>query len=323
MKDKSDRIVHQMQFSLKRERNINIPSSLLGMLIIAFMLCGCINSGYSGFVYERFANGSIGPIIPGTEVIFTREDGVYSRDLRSAADGSYFQSLPPARYVVTAFHPHYNPYSSEPDFFVVQDDTYHTGNIFLQRRNGTVILLVRHAEKASDDANTNLAVDPNNQGLGLGRAEALARLVSLLNVQAVYTTDFCRTAQTGQPSALAYGFPLRIQILGGSQAGLKNCNPAIVAVVDNLPNNLSSPESLAMHLLNEWTGDTILIVGHSNTVPPLATALGAGSLCPNYLPGSPNNCVIPENEYHNMFILFIPSGGGPTEVTHRAYGFQP
>lgn len=305
------------------DRFPKLTGSLLGMLLIALLLVGCVNSGYRGYVYERLADGGIGPTISGTEITFTREDGGYTRVARSGAEGFYAQLLPPARYVVTAFHPHYDRYSSAPGFFVVEADQIHTGNIFLHPRDGTVILLVRHADKASDDTNANLAADPTNLGVGLGRAEALGELAALLGVGAVFTTDYCRTAQTGQPGALAFGLPLNIQVIGGSQAGLGNCDPAISAAVQNLPNNLSTSAALAAHLLKEWPGGTVLVVGHSNTVPQLASALGNGSLCPTYLPWSGNDCFIPEDEYHHLFILFLPSGGGPAEVTHSAYGFLP
>ena len=59
----------------------------------------------------------------------------------------------------------------------------------------TTFLIVRHAERADASANTNLSQP------GVERAAALAEVAREAGVTAVYSTDYCRTAQTAQPSS--------------------------------------------------------------------------------------------------------------------------
>ena len=56
--------------------------------------------------------------------------------------------------------------------------------------NTTTFILVRHAEKADDSSNTNLSE------AGKKRAEALAKLLSKVKIDAIYSTRLNRTQQT-------------------------------------------------------------------------------------------------------------------------------
>lgn len=104
----------------------------------------------------------------------------------------------------------------------------------------TVIYLTRHAEKAAGD-------DPELLPAGTRRAEALARRLGR-RLDAVYATDFRRTQATARPSAAAAG----VRILSYSATGT---------------------QAFADHLLNDHAGQTVLVVGHSNTIPDLVNAL--------------------------------------------------
>src|ERR1043165_8060252 len=57
----------------------------------------------------------------------------------------------------------------------------------------TIVLLVRHAEKASDAEDSPLAE------AGVERSRALARVAEAANVSAIYTTQFKRNRDTAQP----------------------------------------------------------------------------------------------------------------------------
>jgi|GEM_PF-1429530 len=84
--------------------------------------------GYIGFAY-----GGLDPI-PWVEITFVSEDGTFTRRTITNGSGYYVIPLPPQRYVVTAVHPDYHPYSSAPGFFVVTGNGYQTGNFFLTRK---------------------------------------------------------------------------------------------------------------------------------------------------------------------------------------------
>jgi broad specificity phosphatase PhoE len=300
---------------------------LVMIICSTMMLVGCCpppdSGGFQGKLYESWPDPTIGPPIPGAEISFVSEDGSITKSTTSTSSGSYRLDLEEGRYLVTANHLAYYEYSSAPDYFAVSGYEYKTRDIFMHRKAATIILLVRHAEKAStSDPNTNLDPDLNNEGIGVTRAEALAEIAANGGVAAVYTTKYCRTAQTSQPSAAELNLPLHVQPTNDSHAGLDNCDPEINVPLQPLPGH-NTPEQLAQEVLTQQSGNVVLIVGHRDTVPKLAVALGTESLCPTFLPGNSNSCNIPGDQYDNLFIVTVPDDGSPVEVTHRKYGAQP
>lgn len=103
------------------------------------------------------------------------------------------------------------------------------------------LYLVRHAEKASDGTR-----DPNLTDAGHARAQWLAAYLSDKNILGVYSTDFKRTRQTAQPTAMAAG--LEIQ-------------PYDPRALPDFARKLKALEGAH------------LVVGHSNTTPALASIL--------------------------------------------------
>ena len=87
--------------------------------------------GFQGVSYIRNPDGSIGDKISDVNIIFTSEDGSITKSVTTGAGGQYKIVLDPVRYVVTASHPGYEPYSSAPGFWVVNEGEFNTGNIFL------------------------------------------------------------------------------------------------------------------------------------------------------------------------------------------------
>lgn len=113
--------------------------------------------------------------------------------------------------------------------------------IFAQAQ--TTFILVRHAEKA-DDGTRN---PPLNEE-GITRAANLAEMLANQEVTALYSTPFKRTQETLQPIAKMKG----------------------IEVMDYDP--YAKGEWLT-ELASKHADGTVVISGHSNTIPSLANAL--------------------------------------------------
>jgi len=125
-----------------------------------------------------------------------------------------------------------------------------------------LVILVRHAERGTEPAG-----DPALTPAGEQRALALAQALAGAKVNAIVTTQFRRTRDTAAPLAKALG--IQPQVVD-AKAG------HVQAVAD---------------AVRAQTG-TVLVVGHSNTVPAILAALGG--------PALPELC---ETSYHHVFVL--------------------
>lgn len=132
---------------------------------------------------------------------------------------------------------------------------------------GATFVLVRHAEKATDDPR-----DPSLTPAGLDRAERLARMLADAGLTAVYATAYRRTQSTAQPTASQHGLP--------------------VTTYDAA----QPPAALAARLRADHRRGTVLVVGHSNTAPGLAAALCACEVEP-----------LAESEYGRYYRLTAPA----------------
>lgn len=106
------------------------------------------------------------------------------------------------------------------------------------------IVVVRHAEKASDTAR-----DPDLSDAGHARARALAAALRDEPLVAVWSSDYRRTRQTAAPAAQAHGLDVQAY------------DAALPA------------EELASQLRRANDSGLVLVVGHSNTVPGIVAAL--------------------------------------------------
>lgn len=104
-------------------------------------------------------------------------------------------------------------------------------------------ILVRHAEKA-----TAPAKDPPLTEAGHQRAQRLAESLESIPLDAVYSSAYQRTRQTASPVAQAQR----------------------LTVIDYAPDDAAA---FATRLRTSHPRGTVLVVGHSNTLPPLARAL--------------------------------------------------
>ena len=143
----------------------------------------------------------------------------------------------------------------------------------------TTVILVRHAEKAPAPAS-----DPLLSEAGTARANALAEALADAGVQAVITTPFQRTRLTAATLTTKLGV-----------------TPQAVAV---------SPTHVAdvAAAVRAHKGKTVLVVGHSNTIPAIVGALGGPKLA--------DLC---DAQYGQLFTLVIPEQGTPTLVRSQ-YG---
>jgi broad specificity phosphatase PhoE len=153
-----------------------------------------------------------------------------------------------------------------------------------QQSGATTVLVVRHAEKASD------AEDSPLTEAGLERARALVRVADEAGVSAVYSSQFRRNLDTARPLSERLGLS-----------------------VTQFPVNLSSPgdygKSLAGDILGKHRGQTVVVVGHGNTIA--ATVEG--------LAGRPAR--IESVEYQDLFIVSVPPSG-PATVIKAQYGLR-
>lgn len=143
---------------------------------------------------------------------------------------------------------------------------------------GVSFVVVRHAEKATDDAR-----DPVLSAAGTARARALAERLHRERVVAAYATGYRRTQLTAAPTAHMAGITVSIY-------------------------DASVPAAAFAGQLRATYGDgTVLVVGHSNTVPALAAAL-----C---------GCAVPamgDGEYGTVHRIDIGRDGEPRlRTTHE------
>ena len=145
----------------------------------------------------------------------------------------------------------------------------------------TTIVLVRHAEKGGEPGDR----DPELNDAGRRRAAALARVLGDANISTIYSTPFLRTRNTAAPLARRLGIEVTITSI----------TPEFI-------------EDMAATLRSEHSGETVVVVGHSNTVPQTINALGAGPM---------EN--LADDEYDWLFVVTLAANGSVSLMELR-YG---
>ena len=139
------------------------------------------------------------------------------------------------------------------------------------------VVLVRHAEKVDASA------DPALSEAGQARAQALSEALADMHPVLVLTSPLQRTRLTAAPTAGYHSAPVEaVSLEGGGAAHVA----ATVARVRALPDDA-----------------VVLIVGHSNTVPLIARALGYAEAAD-----------MPECEYDRMTVLHLMGDAAHGEV---------
>lgn len=132
----------------------------------------------------------------------------------------------------------------------------------------TTIFLVRHVEKVADGS-----ADPALTPAGSARADELAYILKHVKLDAIYSTPYIRTKQTVLPIAKEKG--LRVMFYKPRE------------------------KDFLKKVLQTYSGGTVLIVGHSNTIPGLA----------NELAGQSDFRDLDDATYDNLFIACVSLEG--------------
>ena len=148
----------------------------------------------------------------------------------------------------------------------------------------TIVLIVRHAEKASD------AEDSPLTEAGAQRAQALVRVAVDAGVSAIYSTQFKRNRETAKPLSDRLGI-----------------------AVTEVPVNLQSPgdygKMLAGNILEKHSGQTVVVVGHGNTIGSIVEGLTGRAAS------------LGDIQYSDFIIVTIHPAGG-ARVIRANYGLS-
>lgn len=144
----------------------------------------------------------------------------------------------------------------------------------------TTVYVVRHAEKVDETDSTDLS------RAGQQRAFALADVLAKRGIDSIFTTPYRRTRQTAQPLAQRL-----------------NIQPVTYP---------ASPVNGIIQRVNRIRHRTVMIVGHSNTILPIAQGLGARPTMSQIEPG----------DYDNLLTLRIKHRpfGKKVTLSERTYG---
>lgn len=151
------------------------------------------------------------------------------------------------------------------------------------------VYLVRHAERADEPRQ-----DPPLTEKGSLRSQELARILGNAKIKAIITSQFLRTKLTAEPLS-------------------KLSNVAVTSI--SLSLNPSNPRQIAeastaevTNKILEQAGGSVLVVGHSNSIPDVIKMLG-GDVSP----------VIDEKKFDDLFVVTV-YGKGKAKVAHMKYG---
>jgi broad specificity phosphatase PhoE len=126
----------------------------------------------------------------------------------------------------------------------------------------TRVIVVRHAERSNDTDTTSISA------AGWERAAALAAAVSDADVQRIFVTEKIRTGQTAARAA-----------------ELLSIVPSVIP---------SDRTSQLIDSIRAHSGETILVVGHANTIPAILASLDAY-----------NSVTIPRDVYDDLFVVTV------------------
>nr|WP_294903293.1 phosphoglycerate mutase family protein [uncultured Lacibacter sp.] len=141
-----------------------------------------------------------------------------------------------------------------------------TISLLLASCSRNTIYIVRHAEKAT--ANANMSSDVPLSAEGSQRAQNLKTLLQGHDFAAIYSTPYIRTKTTAQPLSEAKQLPVQLY-------SPKDTTDKFIVYVKSIKKK------------------DVLIVGHSNTVDDLVNKLMGKDLLTD----------LPETEYDNLFMV--------------------
>ncbi len=146
------------------------------------------------------------------------------------------------------------------------------------------VYVVRHAEKevAAEGPDAVAAKDPALSREGQVRALGLAEAVPVRDIKAIYVTKTKRSEDTA----------------------------AAVAAVSGVEPTHYPPTNYAaiVERLRRDPGSSVLLVGHSNTIPPLLEALGVKE-----------KVTLSESQYGDLWVV-VANSDGTAIMEHRRFG---
>jgi broad specificity phosphatase PhoE len=128
----------------------------------------------------------------------------------------------------------------------------------------TTVILIRHGERNNPSAANR---DPHLNTAGKTRAKKLIHVIGQSGIKAIYNSHFVRSRETAQPVAFHLGL-----------------SPIV----------MDEPVQIKSDILSHHAGQTVLVIGHSDTVPDLINRFGAGSMP-----------VIDDGEFDNLFVVKV------------------
>lgn len=169
---------------------------------------------------------------------------------------------------------------------------------FRLQRPATTVIVVRHAEKEAEVTPGLPACaagpPPSDQDVsltpaGAARAQHLLDALEGAGVGAVYVTQYRRTCETARRVFENLGIVPTVFPVGEKRERFG--------------------ADLAAEILGNQRGGFVLVVSHSDTVPMIVEALGAGTVPP-----------IAESDYDNLFIVTVPGLFGTPRLIEATYG---
>ena len=153
------------------------------------------------------------------------------------------------------------------------------------------VFLVRHAEREDEPRR-----DPPLRNEGVARSQELAKLLGAAGIKSIITSQFARTKQTAEPLATRL---------------------SLTATPISLRSNPNNPRQIAeesttevVNKILERSGEGVLVIGHSNSIPDVIKMLGADTVP-----------TIDERTYNDLFIVTV-YGKGKAKVVHLKYGAE-
>jgi 2,3-bisphosphoglycerate-dependent phosphoglycerate mutase len=143
------------------------------------------------------------------------------------------------------------------------------GSTAYAQQGVTTFIVVRHAEKSMTESSSDPSLAPE----GTERAKRLAALLKEVEVSAIYSTNYKRTKSTVTPIAEAKS----------------------VAIQDYK----SLKETELDEMIKKHSGGTVVIAGHSNTVPGIV----------NLLIGKEKYKNLDDSNYGSLFIVTVTERG--------------
>ena len=144
------------------------------------------------------------------------------------------------------------------------------------------MIFVRHAERADGGAGaqtgamSNAPADPSLSAAGEARAARLATILVDAGIKAIFTTEFKRTQETAKLLASKLG--ISIQVVPSKDTA-----------------------TLVSKIKAAHSRDTVLVIGHSNTIPDLIRAFGGPEV------------KIADDDYSGIYLL-SPATGALTVI---------